>query len=99
LKKRAAARGLTVPQLTPPLETRRKASAAWLVEHSGFAKGFSSDRVGISSKHALAIVNRGGATAVDVLALKAQIQNRVRRYLGITWSRNRCWSASSIDSL
>jgi len=82
LKKRAAARGLTVPSY-PALETRRKASAAWLVEHSGFAKGFSSDRVGISSKHALAIVNRGGATAADVLALKDQIQQRVEDIWGI----------------
>ena len=82
LKKRAAERGFTVPSY-PALETRKKVSAAWLVEHSGFAKGFGSERVGISSKHALAIVNRGGATAADVLALKEQIQNRVQEIWGI----------------
>ena len=76
LKNRAAARGLTVPSY-PALETRKKVSAAWLVERSGFARGFGFGRVGISSKHALAIVNRGGATAADVLALKEQIQYRV----------------------
>jgi UDP-N-acetylmuramate dehydrogenase len=76
LKQRAAARGFTVPNY-PALETRKKVSAAWLVERSGFAKGFGFGRVGISSKHALAIVNRGGATAADVLALKEQIQHRV----------------------
>jgi UDP-N-acetylmuramate dehydrogenase len=76
LKQRAAARGLTVPSY-PALETRKKVSAAWLVERSGFAKGFGSGRVGISTRHALAIVNRGGATAADVLALKEQIQQRV----------------------
>ncbi|MFZ0816521.1 MAG: UDP-N-acetylmuramate dehydrogenase, partial [Candidatus Sulfotelmatobacter sp.] len=76
LRQRATARGLTLPSY-PALETRKKVSAAWLVERSGFARGFGSGRVGISSKHALAIVNRGGATAADVIALKEQIQQRV----------------------
>jgi UDP-N-acetylmuramate dehydrogenase len=76
LKQRAAARRLTFPSY-PALEQRHKISAAWLVEHSGFSKGFGFWNVGISSKHALAIVNRGGATASDVLALKEQIQHRV----------------------
>src|SRR5580698_7968762 len=82
LKQRAAARGFTVPNY-PALETRKKVSAAWLVEHSGFAKGFGFGRVGISSKHALAIVNRGGATAADVLTLKDQIQHRVEEIWGV----------------
>ncbi len=82
LKQRAAARGFTVPNY-PALETRKKVSAAWLVERSGFAKGFGFGRVGISTKHALAIVNRGGATAADVLALKEQIQHRVEEIWGI----------------
>lgn len=73
---RAAARGLSLPSY-PALETRKKVSAAWLVERSGFAKGFGDGRVGISHKHTLAIVNRGGASAADVLALKEQIQQRV----------------------
>lgn len=76
LQQRAAARGLTVPSY-PALETRKKVSAAWLVERSGFAKGFGSGRVGISTRHTLAIVNRGGATAKEVLALQEQIQQRV----------------------
>ena len=82
LKQRAAARGLTVPSY-PALETRKKVSAAWLVERSGFAKGFGFGRVGISTKHALAIVNRGGASAADVLALKEHIQQRVEEIWGI----------------
>ena len=82
LKARAAARGLTLPSY-PALETRKKVSAAWLVERSGFAKGFGSHRVGISSKHALAIINCGGATAIEVLALKDQIQHRVEEIWGI----------------
>jgi UDP-N-acetylmuramate dehydrogenase len=82
LKKRAAARGFTLPSY-PALETRQKVSAAWLVEHSGFTRGYGFGRVGISSKHALAIVNRGNATATEVLALKDQIQQRVEEIWGI----------------
>jgi UDP-N-acetylmuramate dehydrogenase len=82
LRNRAAARGLIVPSY-PALESRKKVSAAWLVERSGFSKGFGSDRLGISTKHALAIVNRGGATAADVVLLKEQIQQRVQEIWGI----------------
>ena len=79
---RAAARGLSVPSY-PALETHKKISAAWLVEHSGFLKGHGFGRVGISSKHALAIINRGNATASEVLALKDQIQQRVEEIWGV----------------
>lgn len=82
LKKRANARGLTVPSY-PALETRKKVSAAWLVERSGFTKGFGFGHVGISSKHALAIVNHGDATAAEVVALKDQIQLRVEEIWGV----------------
>jgi UDP-N-acetylmuramate dehydrogenase len=82
LKRRAASRGLTVPSY-PALETHKKVSAAWLVDRSGFSKGFGFGRVGISSRHALAIVNRGSATAADVLALKDQIQHRVEEIWGV----------------
>jgi UDP-N-acetylmuramate dehydrogenase len=82
LMQRAAARGLTVPSY-PALETHKKVSAAWLVERSGFAKGYGFGRAGISSKHALAIVNRGGATAAEVLALKEQVQHRVEEIWGV----------------
>jgi UDP-N-acetylmuramate dehydrogenase len=82
LKQRAAARGLTAPSY-PALETHKKVSAAWLVERSGFAKGFGFGRVGISTRHALAIVNRGGATAAEVLGLKEQIQHRVEEIWGV----------------
>ncbi len=76
LVERAAGKGLQVPAY-PALESQKKVPAAWLVEHSGFAKGYTFGRVGISRKHALAIVNRGGATAAEVIALKDQIQSRV----------------------
>ena len=82
LSRRAAARGLQVPSY-PALDARHKISAAWLVEHSGFTKGYGNGSVGISSKHALAIINRGGATAADVVALKERIERRVEEIWGI----------------
>ena len=82
LMKRAAERNLQIPSY-PALEAQRKVSAAWLVEHSGFHKGYSTGPVGISRKHALAIVNRGDARAVDVVALKEQIEQRVWETWGI----------------
>ncbi len=78
----ATARNLQVPSY-PMVSSQRKVSAAWLVEHSGFAKGFSFGRVGLSRKHALAIVNRGGATAADIFELKYMIEQRVREQWGV----------------
>ena len=82
LTRRATAKGLRIPSY-PALDEQMKVSAAWLVEHSGFSKGYSSGRVGISRKHALAIVNRGEATASEILALKDHIQQRVDELWGI----------------
>jgi UDP-N-acetylmuramate dehydrogenase len=77
-----AERGEKVPSY--PAEGQAfKVPAAWLVEHSGFEKGTTRGPVGISRKHALAIVNRGGASAKDVVALKNEIQQRVRDTFGI----------------
>jgi UDP-N-acetylmuramate dehydrogenase len=78
----AAERGLEVPSY-PTLSQQRKVSAAWLVENSGFQKGYVKGNAGISSKHALAIVNRGGATAADILGLKDEIQARVEQLWGV----------------
>jgi UDP-N-acetylmuramate dehydrogenase len=82
LKKRASAKGLTIPAY-PALEKSHKVSAAWLVEKSGFSRGYGFGHVGISNKHALAIINRGGATASEVIALKDQIQHRVEEIWGV----------------
>jgi UDP-N-acetylmuramate dehydrogenase len=80
LVRRAAERDLRVPSY-PALEQQHKVSAAWLVEHSGFTKGYGPGRAGISSKHALAIVNRNHATAAEILELKNEIQLKVEQ----TW--------------
>jgi len=82
MKNRAQARNLVVPTY-PALAQSHKVSAAWLVEHSGFSRGYSLGHVGISSKHALAIVNRGGASAAEILSLKLQIQEKVQEMWGI----------------
>ena len=82
LTRRAATRNLQIPSY-PALAQQRKISAAWLVENSGFQKGYVKGRAGISSKHALAIVNRGGATAADIIALRDEIQTRVEETWGV----------------
>ncbi len=82
LQKRAGERGLQIPSY-PALNAQRKVSAAWLVENSGFAKGYRRGPVAISRKHALAIVNRGGAKACDIIALKDEIQQKVGEMWGI----------------
>lgn len=83
LSEKAAARGLKVPSY-PALAQQSKVSAAWLVENSGFRKGYVKGRVAISSKHALAIVNRGGATAAEVIELRDAIQSSVKETWGVT---------------
>jgi UDP-N-acetylmuramate dehydrogenase len=82
LQRRASERGLEVPSY-PALDAQRKVSAAWLVEQAGFAKGYALGRTAISSKHALALVNRGGATAAEIVALKDQVQEKVLKTWGI----------------
>jgi UDP-N-acetylmuramate dehydrogenase len=60
-----------------------KVSAAWLVENAGFHKGYTLGPVAISRKHSLALVNRGGAKATDIIALKNQVQQGVKRVFGV----------------
>jgi|WetSurMetagenome_2_1015567.scaffolds.fasta_scaffold157454_2 UDP-N-acetylmuramate dehydrogenase len=60
-----------------------KVPAAWLIEQSGFAKGYARGAVAISSRHTLALTNRGGATSADVLALAAEIAFAVQSRFGI----------------
>jgi len=60
-----------------------KLSAAWLIEHAGFTKGFTHGNVGLSSKHSLAVINRGGGTAAEVVQLVKLIQDAVREKFGV----------------
>ncbi|WP_343906988.1 UDP-N-acetylmuramate dehydrogenase [Nocardioides aquiterrae] len=60
-----------------------KTSAAWLIEHAGFARGHGTDRVAVSGKHTLALTNRGGATTADLLALAREVRDGVEARFGI----------------
>jgi UDP-N-acetylmuramate dehydrogenase len=60
-----------------------KTAAAWLIEQAGFSQGYSLGPVGLSTKHTLALVNKGGARAEDVLRLAREIRARVRDRFGI----------------
>ena len=65
------------------LNGKVKLAAAWLIEHSGFYKGYSHGRAGISTKHALALVNRGGAAAWEIVSLMKLIEDRVAATFGV----------------
>ena len=73
---------VTIPQWPQP-DGMTKLSAGWLIERSGFTKGYTVGRVRISTKHALALVNTGNATTRELLALAREIQDGVRTTLGI----------------
>jgi UDP-N-acetylmuramate dehydrogenase len=72
----------TLPQY-PAENGQVKLSAAWLVEQAGLHRGYTRGPVGISRKHSLAIVNYGGATARDIIALKNEIELKVFEFWGV----------------
>jgi UDP-N-acetylmuramate dehydrogenase len=72
----AECRSEEVPQYAAG-EGRVKLAAAWLVERSGFHKGFAMSRAAISSRHTLALVNLGGATAAELIALRDTVMAAV----------------------
>ena len=71
------------PPSFPAGDDKVKVPAAWLIERAGFQRGYAKGRAGISSKHTLAIINRGNATAQEVLGLVAEIQARVAELFGV----------------
>jgi UDP-N-acetylmuramate dehydrogenase len=62
---------------------RVKLSAAWLIEHAGFARGHTDGSVGLSTRHALAIVCHEGARARDVVAFARRVRARVEAWVGV----------------
>ena len=69
----------------PGADGTAKTSAAWLIERAGFGKGFGMPGpAALSTKHTLAVTNRGGATASDVVALARQVRDGVREAFGVT---------------
>jgi UDP-N-acetylmuramate dehydrogenase len=71
----------------PGQDGKVKTSAAWLIERSGFGKGYGLDlgagRVGLSTKHTLALTNRGDATTAELLALAREVRDGVEEKFGI----------------
>jgi UDP-N-acetylmuramate dehydrogenase len=83
-----AARGAGTPPRFPAGAEAENAGkvkipAAWLIEQAGFRKGYALGAAGISSRHTLALVNRGGATAAEILALAEAIRDAVETRFGI----------------
>ncbi|MFE2049720.1 UDP-N-acetylmuramate dehydrogenase [Streptomyces sp. NPDC059459] len=72
------------PPAFPAGEGRIKTSAAWLIDKAGFTKGYGSGPARISTKHTLALTNRGEATTEDLLALAREVVAGVREAFGIT---------------
>jgi len=72
------------PPAFPEADGRVKTSAAWLVEHAGFERGYGMPGpAAISKKHTLALTNRGGATTAQLLALAHEVADGVERELGV----------------
>jgi len=67
----------------PQEDGRLKTSAAWLIEHAGFARGYGSATAALSGKHTLAITNRGGATAAELVSLAREVRDGVQDRFGI----------------
>ncbi|MFJ3866319.1 UDP-N-acetylmuramate dehydrogenase [Streptomyces nigra] len=72
------------PPAYPAGEGHTKTSAAWLIDKAGFTKGYGGGPARISTKHTLALTNRGAATTEDLLALAREVVAGVREAFGIT---------------
>ena len=86
LERRATERlgeGTRVP-VWPDANGSVKTSAAWLIERAGFHRGYGNGRAGISSKHTLAIVNRGGASSAELVALARELRDGVQAAFGVS---------------
>jgi len=68
----------------PATAGRFKLAAGWLIERAGLSKGFRLGRAGLSEKHTLAIINRGGALASDIVELAAHVRATVRATFGVS---------------
>jgi UDP-N-acetylmuramate dehydrogenase len=76
-----------LPETAPRWPTddgRVKTSAAWLIEQAGIGKGHGSGAARVSTKHTLALTNRGGATTAELLALAREIRAAVHDRFGVT---------------
>ncbi|GAQ56657.1 UDP-N-acetylmuramate dehydrogenase [Streptomyces acidiscabies] len=74
----------TEPPAYPAGEGHTKTSAAWLIDRAGFTKGYGTGPARLSTKHTLALTNRGAATTEDLLALAREIVTGVETAFGVT---------------
>jgi UDP-N-acetylmuramate dehydrogenase len=77
----------------PAQEGEVKLSAAWLIERAGYQKGFALGNAGISSRHTLALINRGGASAAEVVALRDKVTDTIDSRFGIRLEPEPVWLA------
>jgi UDP-N-acetylmuramate dehydrogenase len=77
----------------PAQEGEVKLSAAWLIERAGYQKGYALGNAGISSRHTLALINRGGASAAEVVALRDQVTGTIASRFGIRLEPEPVWLA------
>ncbi|MEA2263028.1 MAG: UDP-N-acetylmuramate dehydrogenase [Acidobacteriaceae bacterium] len=82
----------TIPAY-PARDGEVKLSAAWLIERAGYPKGFVLGNAGISSRHTLALINRGGASAAEVVALRDQVTDTIASRFGIRLEPEPVWLA------
>jgi UDP-N-acetylmuramate dehydrogenase len=75
----------------PAQPSQVKLSAAWLIDRAGLHKGFAMGNAGISSRHTLALVNRGGATAAEITALRDKIVTTVETQFAIHLEPEPVW--------
>ncbi len=78
-----AARATAEPPCFPAPDDHVKTSAAWLIEQAGYPKGYGAGPATLSTKHTLALTNRGDAIAADVLGLAREIRDGVRDRFGV----------------
>ncbi len=77
----------------PAQDSQVKLSAAWLIERAGFQKGYALGNAGISSRHTLALINRGGASAAEVVALRNKVIDEIASRFAIRLEPEPVWLA------
>lgn len=82
----SAADAALLPAEAPryPSGDKVKTSAAWLIQHAGFPRGYGDAKAALSTKHVLALTNRGGAAASDLVRLAQEIHDGVYERFGIS---------------
>ncbi len=81
----------------PAADGQVKSSAAWLIDHAGFGKGYGTPPVTLSTKHVLALTNRGGATAAQVVDLAREVRDGVHKAWGVTLMPEPVFVGLSLD--